>query len=221
MMLKQETDASSDDTYGFNDEEFLALAEADIGRPIGEGDLGRPIDHKEGTSSKTSKEEQGAPHDSVPQARQQMGIMKRSLSREAAIAAALQAHAGETERTGTESTTSSKPAAKASTGAPGSTVANGGIVVPLPAPTTGVSTVSKSSSNSSCPSLPPEQAKKTLSSLNYQRYLQSVRERQQNQNQLTSEKGDQKSQSGSVPSTSGGFNFPPGTVFLVYACLLL
>jgi len=88
VTLKQEADAGSDDSYGFNDEEFLvALAEfeADIGRPIGECDLGRPIDHEEGTLSKTNRvlnEGQSVMHDSVHQPQQQTSNnMSRSLSR--------------------------------------------------------------------------------------------------------------------------------------------
>jgi len=221
---KQETDAGSDDSYGFNAEEFLALAdfEADIGRQC---DLGRPIDHEEGTWSKASNvlnEGQGATRDSGRQLQQQTGNnMSRTLSREAAIAAALQAHAEETERTGTESTTLSKPAVTISIGAPGSIVASGATTMPPPAPNTGVSMTSKSSSDPSCPILPPEQARKTFSSLKYQRYAQYVGQRQQNQNQFAGEQkqGDQKPQSGSVPSMGGSFNFPPGNVCIVYACL--
>ena len=39
----------SDDMFGLNDEEFLALADlaADIGRPIGQDNVGRPIDQGE------------------------------------------------------------------------------------------------------------------------------------------------------------------------------
>ena len=228
MTLKQETDAGSDDSYGFNAEEFLALAdfEADIGRPIGECDLGRPIDHEEGTWSKASNvlnEGQGATRDSVRQLQQTGNNMNRTLSREAAIAAALQAHAEETESIGTESTTLSKLAITISTGAPGSIVASGATTMPPPAPNTGVSVTSKSSSDPSCPILPPEQARKTFSSLKYQRYAQYVGQRQQNQNQFAGEQkqGDQKPQSGSVPSLGGGFNFPPGNVCIIYACLFL
>ena len=227
VTLKQEADAGSDDSYGLNDEEFLvtlAEFEADIGRPIGEGDLGRPIDHEEGTSLMTNlvlNEGQGSTDDSVRQPQQQTSNnMNRSLSREAAIAAALQAHAEEAERTGTESTTILKPATTTSTRAPGSMVASGATAMPPPAPNTDVSMSSKSSSDSSRPTVPPEPARKTFSSLKYQRYMQYVGERQQNQNQFGEQKqADQKPQSGSVPSMGGGFNFPPGTVRVVYACL--
>ena len=94
---KDETNLDSDDAFGLNDEEFLALADlaADMGRPIEEADFENPTKQEESTSATTD----GAKKiETLPRVSEQQGITKSTndtqqttrISREELIAAALQ-----------------------------------------------------------------------------------------------------------------------------------
>ena len=74
---KQNIDFDSDDTFGLNDEEFLALADlvADVGRPIEEDDIGRPIDQEESLSTTTYEAKNNEAHTRVSEQQRQKQIL--------------------------------------------------------------------------------------------------------------------------------------------------
>lgn len=218
-------DFDSDDTFGLNDEELLALAdiEADIGRPIGEGDLGRPIDYNEGLASPEEAYEQVTTEELQAPMQQNMakisGSMHGSLSREEVIAAALQSR----EKLNSTSNSEERKV---------SVVPASGKYTPPSSSTTKIN-VPVSSSGSS---LPQRQQEPKTTAVTRQQLQQHVKQKRQQQNTLgDSEARNQIPQNNNrqeiegdgavkrfpTSSTMGGrFNFPPSMVWAFFSCTL-
>lgn len=200
---KHDTDFDSDDTFGLNDEEFLALADlvADMERPIEEDDIGRPIDQEESLSTTAHETKKNEAHIRVSeQQRQKPDTDAKKLTRGEAIAAALKAQGDSTAngKANLEQTTTTVPT-------PG--VASTSRQPPQPRP---MNTSSGSTSTDSVLAQKPHEA--TAPSMGqriYQSYLKGRHPTDQNEkHQNSSSISGMKASS--VPSMGGGFNFNSG-----------
>jgi hypothetical protein len=216
---KHDPDFDSDDTFGFNDDEFLALADiaADIGRPIGHDDIGRSID-QETTLSTTTHELRKFETDTQPSDQQHQGFMKpaneatRVSSRDELIAAALQA---EDDNTSTGKANSDQKPTSVSTHAVANTPRQTHPQQPSAIPTAVRTTVSSLSTPladlGGGVQQPPSMAQRF-----YRNYVKQHRNEIKNptdQNQKQQHNGSiSATKSTRLPSMGGGFNFNSGMV---------
>ena len=197
--LLDDTNLDSDDAFGLNDEEFLALADlaADMGRPIGEVDIEKPVEQEESTSTTTVEPKK---IETLARVSEQQGSAKPAnntkktirISREEIIAAALQDRG--------ESSLDSKPT---STSAAASRR-------PSLQPHASVAVASSSGLNSSGAAANRVQHQATAPSMAQRLYQTYVSQRIDNN---PNKKGSSSGTSiPSVPSMGGGFSFSSGIV---------